>query len=158
MRYFYAIICLCLVLKASAQKQVYIPKIFSTDPALSTWSYSRSVQSENFVCFWGPVVGEQPENYSDPNLRFACACIGHAGKIYDKFIHEIKFCKDDPTTNLGKYKIIVVINDTWPPGGPTGWAFGSSYDEVIGAMWVHPNAVRDGAVLSHELTHPCRAE
>ncbi|NII28830.1 T9SS type A sorting domain-containing protein [Pseudoflavitalea sp. X16] len=159
MRYFYAIVCLCLALQASAQKQVYIPRIFSTDPALSTWSYNRSVQSENFVCFWGPVVGEHPETYTDPNLRFTPAqVLDTLEKIYDKFVHGIRFCKDDSTTNLGKYKIIVVINDTWPPGGPTGWAFGSSYDEVIGAMWVHPGAVRDGAVLSHELTHSLQGQ
>lgn len=150
---------LCLSVQASAQKQVYIPKIFSTDPALSTWSNSRSVQSENFVCFWGPVVGEHPENYSDPNLRFTPAhVLDTLEKIYDKFIHDIHFCKDDTSTNLGKYKIIIVMNETWPAGGPTGWAFGGSYDDVIGAMWVHPNSVRDGAVLSHELTHSLQGQ
>lgn len=159
MRYFYAIVLLCLTLSVRAQKQIYIPRIFSTDAALSTWSYSRSVQSENFVCFWGPVVGEHPETYSDPNLRFTPDhVLDTLEKIYDKYVHEIRFCSDDTATNLGKYKIIVVINDTWPPGGPTGWAFGSSYDEVIGAMWVHPNAVRDGAVLSHELTHSLQGQ
>lgn len=159
MRKCYAILLLCLALNVSAQKQVYIPRVFTTDPALSTWSYSRSVQSENFVCFWGPVVGEHPETYSDPNLRFTpSSVLDTLEKVYHKFVREIHFCKDDSTTNLGKYKIIVVINDTWPPGGPTGWAFGSSYDEVIGAMWVHPNAVRDGAVLSHELTHSLQGQ
>lgn len=159
MRYLYAIVFLCLALHASAQKQVYIPGVFLTDPALSTWSYSRSVQSENFVCFWGPVVGEHPETYPDPNLRFTPAhVLDTLEKLYDKFVHEIRFCNDDTSTNLGKYKIIIVINDTWPPGGPTGWAFGSSYDDVIGAMWVHPNAVRDGGVLSHELTHSLQGQ
>jgi carbonic anhydrase/acetyltransferase-like protein (isoleucine patch superfamily) len=117
------------------------------------------VQSENFVCFWGPVVGDHPENYSDPNLRFTPAhVLDTLEMLYNKFVHEIRFCKDDTSTNLGKYKIIIVINDTWPTGGPTGWAFGSSYDDMIGAMWVHPNAVRDGAVLSHELTHSLQGQ
>lgn len=159
MRHFYAIVFVCLAFSASAQKQVYIPQVFSTDPALSTWSYSRSAQSENFVCFWGPVVGEHPETYADPNLRFTPAqVLDTLEMLYDKLVHEIRFCNDDTTTNLGKYKIIIVINDTWPPGGPTGWAFGSSYDDVIGAMWVHPNATRDGSVLSHEFTHTLQGQ
>lgn len=159
MRYYCTLILLCLTLIVSAQKQIYIPHVFTTDPALSTWSYSRSAQSENFVCFWGPVVGEHPETYADPNLRFTPAqVLDTLEKVYEKFVHEIKFCNDDTSTNLGKYKIIIVMNDTWPPGGPTGWAFGSSYDDVIGAMWVHPNATRDGAVLSHELTHSLQGQ
>lgn len=159
MRHFYAIVLLFIAVQAGAQKQVYIPKIFATDPALSTWSYSRSVQSENFICFWGPVVGEHPETYADPNLRFTPAhVLDTLEKIYDKFVHEIRFGREDTTTNLGRYKIIIVMNETWPAGGPTGWAFGGSYDDVIGAMWVHPNSVRDGAVLSHELTHSLQGQ
>jgi carbonic anhydrase/acetyltransferase-like protein (isoleucine patch superfamily) len=46
------------------------------------------------------------------------------------------------------------MNDTWGiTGEPSGWAFRGTYEGVIGAMWVHPNATRDGGVISHELAH-----
>jgi carbonic anhydrase/acetyltransferase-like protein (isoleucine patch superfamily) len=139
-----------------AQKTVYIPKDFTTNPFLRNYSMQRSYQTANFVLFWGDVVGTDPANYSNPDLRFNPQSICDTlEKIYTKFITELAFCSDAPTTNLGKYKLIIVMNDTWGTGAgaPSGWAFGGSYDGIIGAMWVHPNATRDGGVISHELGH-----
>ncbi|TWV99173.1 multidrug transporter [Chitinophaga pinensis] len=99
-------------------------------------------------------MGTSPATYSDPNLRFNPQSVCDTlEKIYTKFVTELAFCSDAATKNLGKYKIIIVMNDTWGSGGPSGWAFGGTYGNTIGAMWVHPNATRDGAVISHELTH-----
>lgn len=151
----HVLLLLCLLLTGStfAQKTVFIPSEFSSAP-LNTWSYSKSYQSTNFVVFWGNVVGTNPATYSDVNLRFNPQSVCDTlEKIYTKFVTQLGFCSDAPTTNLGKYKIIIVMNDTWGSGGPSGWAFGGSYGNTIGAMWVHPNATRDGAVISHELTH-----
>ncbi|PUZ25384.1 multidrug transporter [Chitinophaga parva] len=148
--------CILLLtgMAAQAAKTVFIPTEFSTDPYLSTWSYARSYQSANFVVFWGNVVGTNPATYADPNLAFNPQAICDTlEKIYTRYIADIKFCSDAPTKNLGKYKIIIIMNDTWGTGGPSGWAFGGAYDNTIGAMWVHPNATRDGGVISHELTH-----
>ncbi|MEI3798428.1 MULTISPECIES: DUF6055 domain-containing protein [unclassified Chitinophaga] len=150
----FVFVSLFITTLVSAQKTVYIPPEFSTDPYLSTWSYSRSYQSANFVVFWGSVVGTNPATYSDPNLAFnPQAVCDTLEKIYIKFITDIGFCSDAATKNLGKYKLIIVMNDTWGTGGPSGWAFGGTYGNTIGAMWVHPNATRDGGVTSHELTH-----
>lgn len=136
-----------------AQKTVFIPSEFSGSP-LNTWSWSKSYQSANFVVFWGNIVGTSPATYSDPNLRFNPQSICDTlEKIYTRFVTQIGFCSDAATKNLGKYKIIIVMNDTWGSGGPSGWAFGGTYGNTIGAMWVHPNSTRDGAVISHELTH-----
>src|SRR5690349_2826070 len=140
---------------ALAQKTVYIPNAFTTDPALSTWSWDKSYQSANFVLFWGNVVGTNPATYSDANLRFNPQSVCDTlEKIYTKYISDIGFCSDAATKNLGKYKLIIVMNDTWGIAGePSGWAFGGTYEGVIGAMWVHPGATRDGGVTSHELAH-----
>lgn len=147
------LLCLLLTGSISAQKTVYIPAEFSSAP-LNTWSYSKSYQSANFIVFWGNVVGTDPANYSDANLRFNPRSVCDTlEKLYTKFVTELAFCSDAPTKNLGKYKLIIVMNDTWGSGGPSGWAFGGTYGNTIGAMWVHPNSTRDGAVLSHELTH-----
>lgn len=136
-----------------AQKTVHIPTEFSSAP-LNTWSWSKSYQSANFVVFWGNVVGTNPSTYSDPNLRFNPQLVCDTlEKLYTKFVTQLQFCSDAPTKKLGMYKIIIVMNDTWGSGGPSGWAFGGTYNNTIGAMWVHPNATRDGAVTSHELTH-----
>lgn len=148
-----SLLCLFITGITTAQKSVFIPTEFSSAP-LNTWSYSKSYQSPNFIVFWGNVVGTDPANYPDANLAFNPASICDTlEKIYTKYISDIKFCSDTSTKNLGRYKIIIVMNDTWGTGGPSGWAFGGAYDNTIGAMWVHPNACRDGGVISHELTH-----
>ncbi|HEY8933958.1 MAG TPA: DUF6055 domain-containing protein, partial [Cyclobacteriaceae bacterium] len=141
-----------------AQKTVYIPAQFSTAP-WNEWSYSKSYQSTNFVIFWGNKVGTDPANYSDTNLRFVPADIAsYLEASFTKFVTEVGFISNVSTKNLGKYKIIIVMNDTYSGAdGPTGWAFGGQYDGVIGAMWVHPNSTRDPYVLSHEFTHTLQA-
>ncbi|WP_276480169.1 DUF6055 domain-containing protein [Paraflavitalea pollutisoli] len=151
-----ALLTACCVLSTIvllAQKAIFIPSEFSSAP-LNTWSYSKSYQSANFIIFWGNVVGTNPATYSDANLRFTPQSVADTlEKIYTKFVTQLQFCSDAATKKLGQYKLIVVMNDTWGSGGPSGWAFGGSYGNTIGAMWVHPNATRDGSVISHELTH-----
>jgi hypothetical protein len=141
---------LCLL----AQKEVFIPNEWEDDPYLSEWSWERSHESENFAVFWGPEISGDPETADDPDLRFNPeAVVDTLEKSYDKFIDEIGFVSDASSTNFGTYKTIIVINDTWGDGGPSGWAFGGSYSDTIGAMWVHPGATKNGAVLSHEFAH-----
>ncbi|MBP7792883.1 MAG: hypothetical protein KA120_07470, partial [Candidatus Goldbacteria bacterium] len=139
-----------------AAKSVFIPNEFSNYP-LNQWSWDKSYQSDNFVVFWGPIVGTDPANYSDANLRFNPSNVcNYLETAFAKYINEIQFVSNDASTNFGKYKTIVVMNDTWGDGGPSGWAFGGSYGNVIAAMWVHPGATKDGLVLAHEFAHGCQ--
>ncbi|MEM0373965.1 MAG: DUF6055 domain-containing protein, partial [Sulfolobales archaeon] len=139
-----------------SQKSVYIPRAFNDYP-LNQWSWERSYQSENFVVFWGPLVSTNPVNDPNTNLRFNPQQIcDYLEQAFNKYVNEIKFVSNVSTTNFGRYKTIVVMNDTWGEGGPSGWAFGSGYDDVISAMWVHPQATRDGWVVTHEFSHGCQ--
>ncbi len=147
--------CLAGFKRSFCQKKVYIPNEFkNTNSPLHQWSWSRSYQDKNFVIFWGPNVAKDPTTEPNPDQRFDPKGIADTLETsYKKYIDDIKFLSDAPSTNLGTYKIIIVMNNTWGKGGPTGWAFGGQYDGVIGAMWIAANATRDGAVLSHEFTH-----
>jgi hypothetical protein len=142
-----------------AQKTVYIPTQFSEAP-WNEWSWSKTYQSANFCIFWGNKVGTNPATYSDVNLRFDPAVVaGYLEASFAKFVTEIGFVSNASTKQLGQYKIIIVMNDTYNgANGPTGWAFGGSYDNTIGAMWVHPNATRDAYVLSHEFAHSLQGQ
>jgi hypothetical protein len=154
-----ALLLLALASVAHAKKSVYIPDQFSRAP-WSEWSMEKSYQSASFFIVWGNRAGTSPATHSDPSLRFDPAALAsYLEASYRKFVTEIGFVSDSATTKLGRYKIIVVMNETYEgPNGPTGWAFGGSYDETIGALWVHPNATRDPYVLSHELAHSLQAQ
>lgn len=143
---------LLLLCTAPFAKTVYIPAQFSTAP-WNEWSPNYKYESTNFAIFWGAKVGANPSTYSDVNLRFDPAAIAtYLEASFKYFIDTVHF--HDNSGNLGKYKIVVVMNETYAgANGPTGWAFGGAYDEVIGALWIHPNATRDPYVIAHELTH-----
>ena len=91
------VVSLLIALNVFAEKTVYIPNDFKTDPVISKqWSWDRSYQSDNFVVFWGT-----------KNLNFSAKNIcTYLEKSYDKYINEIGFCSDSAGTNLGKYKIL----------------------------------------------------
>lgn len=153
MKTFLLITCfITLLCTGGIAKTVYYPTQFSTAP-WNEWNPNYKYESTNFVIFWGAKVGANPATYSDPNLRFDPAAVAsNLEASFNYFVNTVGF--HDNSGKLGLYKIIIVMNDTYNgANGPTGWAFGGSYDEMIGAMWVHPNATRDPYVLSHELAH-----
>ncbi len=142
---------LLFTLGSFAQKQIYIPRSFNSNPDID-WSWERTYESENFIIFWGPDLGENPLT-GDSDITFDPKVVtDYLEGIYRIYIDDHKFIEE--VDSLAKYKIIVVMNETWGPNVFTGWAFGGSYDDVIAAMWVHPRAAtNDGWVLAHELTH-----
>jgi hypothetical protein len=145
---------------AFAQKQVYIPNylkdVLHVDGAQFT--LDKTAQSENFILIWGNTVGTDPASYPDPDLAFQPqAVLDTMEYIYTQF-KNYDFLDDSPGTKLNQYKIVVVVLGTWGPDGAQGWAFGGDVDGVIGAFWVHPNAIRDGGVAAHEFTHSLQAQ
>lgn len=156
MRYVIALLLFFFSFCLWAQKTVFKPAEWSRagTPYYGLLNDTRSLQSDNFVIFWGSAVGNDPTQATPNDRRFNPKSVCDTlEKIYVRFIKELKFCSDAPTTNLGKYKIIIVMLGTFGANGPQGFAFGGTYEGTIGAMWVDPAAVKDGGALSHELTH-----
>jgi cytoskeletal protein CcmA (bactofilin family) len=150
------LVLLCLAaLWCSAQKKVYIPKLWSTDPALSKWSVQRSYETENFFLVWGPKAGLDPKNNSGTtSLTFDPKFITDTLEyIFKKYIKEYHLISNDTTTLFGKYKTIIVMTNTWDAGGPVDFAVASQYDNIVPAMFVDRSATQDGGVISHEFAH-----
>ncbi len=154
---------LALVLACSlgfGQKQVYIPNYLNnaSDINGAQFTMDKTAQSTNFILIWGNTVGTDPSSYSDPDLAFhPQAVLDTMEYIYTQF-KNYDFLEDTAGTKLHQYKIVVVMLGTWGPNGSQGWAFGGDVDGVIGAFWVHPNAIRDGGVAAHEFTHSLQAQ
>lgn len=142
------------------QKTVYIPNYLKdlNDPNGKQFTFDKTAESANFILIWGNTVGTDPANYPDPDLQFdPVAILDTLEKIFLAF-KEFDFADESPGTNLGKYKIPVVIYNTWGPNGATGYANGGDVDGIIGAFWVHPIAMHNGDVAAHELTHSLQAQ
>ncbi|HAQ37164.1 MAG TPA: hypothetical protein DCX89_07125 [Saprospirales bacterium] len=144
----------------NAQKEVYVPAYLKDINTVdgSQFSWSKTAQSENFVLFWGNDAGLNPVNAPDPDLRFnPVAVLDTMEWIYEQF-HEMDFIRDGAGTNMGKYKVPVIMLNTFGPDGATGWAFGGDVDGVIGAFWAHPLSMNGGHVAAHEFAHSMQAQ
>lgn len=143
-----------------AQKVVYIPNYLKdlNNADGKQFSWDKTYETDNFILIWGETVGVDPKNYSDPDLQFdPVAVLDTMEYIYKKF-KDNDFLDDSPGTNLSKYKVVIVMYNTWGPNGAQGFANGGDVDGVIGAFWVHPNGIRDGGVAAHEFTHSLQAQ
>ncbi|MCR5851520.1 MAG: DUF4859 domain-containing protein [Bacteroidaceae bacterium] len=145
-----------------AQKTVYIPNEWKnpwpsdsllykeSDPDNKyTWSKSRSVESDNIIVFWDKGYGtkkpsESPSAYKVDEQDLLQKCEA----FYDLEINKLGFA-DPMTSNLSKYKIMVLLNHT------TDWVcYGGGYDYQISALWIGPSACKPvGHSVAHEVGH-----
>lgn len=135
---------------------IYIPKDFRSmdfKNAASTWSYSRSKQSEHFILFWDQQYGSKLPNASDVPAAYRVNIddlLQKAEIFYKKNVETLKFAEvEKGKSNLTKYKMLIFLyyEDTWR-------ATGSGYDDVIGALWISPQPAQPaGGVLAHEIGH-----
>ena len=155
----FILIFLFLSIQGFSQKTLYIPTDFSNSASefYNNISNTRKYESTNFVVYWGDKVGTNPSTYSDATLRFNPQSVADTLEYsFKRYITDLKFCSNASTTNLGKYKIIVMMMGTWNSTDSRlndVFAQASSFDNTIGAMFCHPSATRDGGALSHEFAH-----
>lgn len=131
-----------------SQKEVYIPQ----DWLSGNFDYSmeRSASSDNFIVFWGPLAGLNPEE-AEGDISFRPDDIlGVAENLYTFYIDSLQFIPSEGPY-ISEWKMILVMLHTWE--GIEGWAFGGNYDGQTGAMWMHPRAAGDGPTLAHEFAH-----
>lgn len=143
---------------AVGQKTLFTPTEWSNpnNEFYNNISTSRMYESTNFVVYWGDKVGTNPAVYSDASLRFTPKSVADTLETsFKRYITDLKFVSNASTKNLGKYKIIIMMMNTWNSTDPRLQAFAqaSSFSNTIGAMFVHPEATRDGGALSHEFAH-----
>ncbi|MGX8695229.1 MAG: DUF6055 domain-containing protein [Prevotella sp.] len=145
-----------------AQKTVYIPNEWrnpwpsdsllykESDPDNKyTWSKSRSIESDNVIVFWDKGYGstlpsKSPSAYrvDEQDLLQKCEA------FFDLEINQLGFV-DPVTSNLSKYKVMVLLNHT------TDWVcFGGGYDFQVSALWLGPSACKPvGHSVAHEVGH-----
>ena len=145
-----------------AQKTVYIPNEWrnpwpsdsllynESDPeGKYTWSKTRSVESDNVIVFWDKNYGtkkpsESPSAYrvDEQDLLQKCEA------FFDLEINKLGFV-DPLTSNLSKYKVMVLMNHT------TEWVcYGGGYDYQVSALWLSPSTCKPvGHSVAHEVGH-----
>ncbi|MDH6312102.1 hypothetical protein M2137_000865 [Parabacteroides sp. PFB2-10] len=118
----------------------------------SKWSFFRYKQSEHFFVFWEAGFGNNPNSSDVPGeLRVDIDdLLVKAEQFYKTNIEKLKFANTGSgASNLDKYKMQIYMHYT------TEWmAYGSGYDDVIGALWVNPSTCHPvGSTIAHEIGH-----
>ena len=154
-----AILTVAFCAQAAAQKTVYIPnewKVSSSVYAASdpdgkaTWSKTRSVENDDLIIFWDNGYTKKPNELAKTDFYYVDLddLMAKCQDFYDLEYHHLGFV-DTLTTNLNKYKMMVLILHT------SEWScYGGGYDFEVNALWVNPAPCHPvGHSVAHEVGH-----
>ncbi|MDA3881465.1 MAG: DUF4859 domain-containing protein, partial [Prolixibacteraceae bacterium] len=116
----------------------------------SKWTFVRSKQSEHFIVLWEEGFGEDP-NAASVSQAFRVDIddmLDKAEVFYEMNVNMLKFAEKG-SSNLDNYKMQIYLfyTEDW-------MAYGSGYDDVIGALWVSPSTCKPvGSTIAHEIGH-----
>lgn len=139
----------------AAQKLIFLPdslKPYDFNDDNARWCWRRSAQTQNVVYFWEKPFGDNTQNPPSLEGHPMKFDLGNLQTQVERFYHffrdTLKFSL--PGSICDKYKMMVMINYSLE-----GTAYGGSYDDFIGALWVTPNRIQDKKLncLAHELGH-----
>ena len=160
--------CLCLITitlvsnLVYAQKKLYIPKDLqgmNLKADTSKWSLNRSIETDDLIFMWergfGNDVSNPPQlkghdmSFNLQNLR------DRIQTFYHFFRDTLGFVTPHYQSKADHYKMMVMVNYSLD-----GTAYGGTYDNFIGALWVAPNRIQDTKMncMAHELGHSFQAQ
>ena len=148
-------------------KRIYIPedlRKMDLQADTSQWSFKRSIETDDLIIMWErgfgndtsnpPQLDGKPMAFNLENLR------DRVQSFYTFFRDTLAFIPSadaSPTRGLSKpgskcdqYKMMVMVMYSLD-----GTAYGGTYDNFIGGLWVAPNRIQDEKMncMAHELGH-----
>ena len=132
---------------------VYLPRELAgsdfSDPA-SRWCWARSRASEHFIVFWEAGFGADPSSgkLSEAMRVDVDGLLDRAETCRRTNLERLGFAAGGEASRLDTYRMMIFLffESEWR-------AEGAGYDDTVGALWVNPEACRDGATLAHEIGH-----
>lgn len=160
--------CLCLITISLvsnlvyAQKKLYIPKDLqgmNLKADTSKWSLNRSIETDDLIFMWERGFGNDASN--PPQLKghdMSFNLLNLRDRIqtfYHFFRDTLGFVTPNYQSKADHYKMMVMVNYSLD-----GTAYGGTYDNFIGALWVAPNRIQDTKMncMAHELGHSFQAQ
>ncbi len=137
-------------------KAVYIPQELRTMDLKnknSKWYWGRTKYTDDVILFWAKGFGDdlsKAPSLDGQNMKVdADRLLSKVQEFYDYYYNELKFVKEGKT-KADEYRMMVMLDYSLE-----GTAYGGTYDNFIGALWVAPNRVQDENMnaVAHELGH-----
>lgn len=139
-----------------AGKEVFIPeelRSMNLKDKSSKWYWGRTQSTDDVILFWARGFGDnlmQAPALNGENMKVDAAnLLEKVQKFYDYYYNDLKFVTPGKT-KADKYRMMVMLDYSLE-----GTAYGGTYDNEIGALWVAPNRVQDKQMnaVAHELGH-----
>lgn len=141
-------------------KTIYIPEDLRdndfSNPE-SQWSWSRMAYTDNIIVLWEKGFGNDLNN--PPSLEGTDMSVD-IDNLLSKLEYFYSFYKDElkfvlPGSKSEQYRMMVMLNYSLE-----GTAYGGTYDNEIGALWIAPNRVKDKTLncIAHELGHSFQSQ
>ena len=136
-------------------KKIYIPedlRKMDLQADTSQWSLKRSIETDDLILMWErgfghdtsnpPMLEGKPMGFNLANLR------DRVQSFYTFFRDTLQFSL--PGSKCDQYKMMVMVMYSLD-----GTAYGGTYDNFIGGLWVAPNRIQDTKMncMAHELGH-----
>ena len=136
-------------------KKIYIPedlRKMDLQTDTSQWSLKRSIETDDLILMWErgfghdtsnpPMLEGKPMSFNLENLK------NRVQGFYNFFRDTLAFSL--PGSKCDQYKMMVMVMYSLD-----GTAYGGTYDNFIGALWVAPNRIQDEKMncMAHELGH-----
>ena len=145
----------CCCTMQAQNKKIYIPedlRKMDLQADTSQWSLKRSIETDDLILMWErgfgndtgnpPDLDGKPMSFNLENLK------NRVQGFYNFFRDTLAFSL--PGSKCDQYKMMVMVMYSLD-----GTAYGGTYDNFIGALWVAPNRIQDEKMncMAHELGH-----
>ena len=150
----YTILIACY-LSTAAQKRIYIPEDLrgmNLESDTSKWCWKRSAETRDCIFMWERGFGndlQDPPRLEGKPMAFNLSVLMERVQSFYTFFHDtLHFTL--PGSKADSYKMMVMVQYSLD-----GTAYGGTYDNFIGSLWVAPNRIQDKAMncMAHELGH-----
>ena len=160
--------CLCLITitlvsnLVYAQKKLYMPKDLqgmNLKADTSKWSLNRSIETDDLIFMWERGFGNDvsnPPQLKGHDMSFNLLNLRDRIQTFYHFFRDtLGFVTPNYQSKADQYKMMVMVNYSLD-----GTAYGGTYDNFIGALWVAPNRIQDTKMncMAHELGHSFQAQ
>jgi hypothetical protein len=145
-----------------AQKKLYIPKDLqgmNLKADTSKWSLNRSIETDDLIFMWERGFGNDvsnPPQLKGHDMSFNLLNLRDRIQTFYHFFRDtLGFVTPHYQSKADQYKMMVMVNYSLD-----GTAYGGTYDNFIGALWVAPNRIQDTKMncMAHELGHSFQAQ
>ena len=172
----------CLSAYHADPKRIYIPedlRAMNLDADTSQWSFARSVETRDLIFFWERGFGndlQNPPQLDGHPMSFNLSVLTDRVQSFYTFFRDTLGWIAPPSapketalktieapsgavgggfSKADAYKMMVMIMYSLD-----GTAYGGTYDNFIGALWVAPNRIQDKTMncMAHELGHSFQSQ